>query len=400
MKRIFKSTVFTTGLAIFAMFFGAGNLVLPIALGIASGSYAFYAIVGFLLTGVAFPVIGLAATVLFDGDYKSFFYRLGPVAGFVLITLIMALIGPFAAIPRCIALAHTTLSMFLPQISLVTFSIASAVIIFLFSIRENQLLEIFGKVLSPLKLICLVSIIVLGFFNTPAMLTPDFSKASFFIDGLYSGYQTMDLLGAIFFSALVVMLLRRSLHPSIASDYKKIAMITFKAGLLASGLLALVYGGFAIVAAKWGSELTGLTLDQTIGALAFKILGTFGGIFASVTVSLTCLTTAITLAVIFTEFLQHEILKKRVSYFYSLIATLIVTTIFAVMGFERILSIMGPLLVLCYPSIIMLAIVNIAYKLYGFDWVKLPVALTFAATIGIVYFERICVACACVLGYC
>src|SRR5665647_1655937 len=103
MPQANKSPIIATGLAMFSMFFGAGNVVFPLALGQIAQDKNFFAILGMLVTAVGVPFAGLIAMTLFNGDYRKFFARMGAVPGFIVVAIIMGLIGPFGAIPRCIA---------------------------------------------------------------------------------------------------------------------------------------------------------------------------------------------------------------------------------------------------------------------------------------------------------
>ena len=66
------SRIVSTGLAMFAMLFGAGNVVYPLALGRDIGHQVWFGLLGFVLTAVIVPLIGLVSTMLADGDYKLF----------------------------------------------------------------------------------------------------------------------------------------------------------------------------------------------------------------------------------------------------------------------------------------------------------------------------------------
>lgn len=388
-KKIERQDVITTGLAMFSMFFGAGNVVFPLKLGIDAGVYALYTMAGFLITAVASPFIGLSSMILYDGDYKKFFYRLGPLPGSFLIALIVSLIGPFAGIPRCVALSHTTISMFAPDISIFWFSIFSGVAIFLFSIRESKIIDALGRVLSPLLLICLAIIIGKGLFGGPPALVPQESALVFFLRGLYGGYQTMDLLAAMFFSSVVLVILKRSLLVRDAKENALIAQMTLKAGMIGATLLALVYGGLCLVASRWSSQIIGIAHDQAMGAISYVILGMVGGVIASTAVALACLTTAITLATVFSEYLHQDLLNRRVPYGTCLLTTIVISIIFANQGFEWIIMHVWPILKLCYPALVVLALMNILYKLAGFKPVKIPVLLTFLGTLGVMYGEYV-----------
>lgn len=386
-RKISWSDVVTTGLAMFSMFFGAGNVVFPLKLGIEAGGYGLYAFIGFAITAIASPFIGLASMVLYDGDYKKFFYRLGAATGSILIVLIVCLIGPLAAIPRCIALSHTTISMFAPDISIFWFSMFSGFAIFLFSIKESRIIDVLGRVLSPFLLVSLAIIIIKGFFGSPPLVWPDQGALAFFCHGLYGGYQTMDLLAAMFFSSVVLVLLKRSLNARDAHDNKRIALATLQSGMIGGFLLAVVYGGLCIVASLWSGMLQDVPYDMTMGVISYNILGSFGGLIASICVALACLTTAITLATVFSEYVHQEIFSRRLPYSVCLLGTVLISVIFANQGFDWIIFYVWPILKLCYPALIVLAIVNILYKLTGFRWVKVPVFLAFIGTIIVMYGE-------------
>src|SRR3990167_8652962 len=100
MKGCFNSQIISICLAKFSMLFGAGNLMFPIQVGMISGSQNFWGMIGFVLTAVLLPVLGLVAMILFDGDYRKFFARLGSGVGRAIVIICMLIIGPGIAIPR------------------------------------------------------------------------------------------------------------------------------------------------------------------------------------------------------------------------------------------------------------------------------------------------------------
>src|SRR3990170_5771655 len=110
MKKQLQCPVTMTGLAFFSMIFGAGNLLYPLKVGIASGDKNLLGIAGFLLTAVCLPLLSFIAILLFDGNYQKFFARLGTTTGKWLIFLCMMIIGPFIGIPRLITLTHSMIA--------------------------------------------------------------------------------------------------------------------------------------------------------------------------------------------------------------------------------------------------------------------------------------------------
>ena len=114
MKNKPSSYIITVGLAIFSMFFGAGNLVFPLKVGLESGCHTGFGMAGFILTAVCLPLLGLIAMILFDGNYDAFFERLGKNIGKVILFMCMVVIGPLLAIPRIVTLSHTMIAPFIP----------------------------------------------------------------------------------------------------------------------------------------------------------------------------------------------------------------------------------------------------------------------------------------------
>lgn len=379
MISVAKSHSLSTGLAMFSMFFGAGNIIFPLVIGQMASDKTSYAITGLLLTAIGVPFMGLLAIILFKGSYKDFFDRMGIVPGFILTTLIMLLIGPFGGMPRCIALSYSTLKTSLfPSLSLTAFSFAACIVIFLFTYKKRKILRLLGSVLTPLLLTSLFLIIISGLWTSEPLHASSFTASQSFMHGLLEGYNTMDLLASFFFSAVIFSGLCKHFDPEDNAESKKLFRVALKASVIGAALLSLIYIGFSFVAAYHAPSLGLQIQDELLGALTLKILGPRAGLVASATISLACLTTVIALAVVFSEFLQHTLLKNRISYITALSLTLVATYFVSILEFKGIVALLAPLLQVAYPALIMLTIANIAYKLYGFQPVKSLVYLVLA----------------------
>ena len=162
MSKLKKINVLKSGFAIFSMFFGSGNVIFPLIVGKESGSHIAIALFGLLLTAVIVPFLGLFAMVNFDGNYFNFFKRLGKYPAWFLLIVIMGLIGPFGAIPRCVAISYSTFSTFIPSLSVVVFSVVSCILIFLCSYKRSYVVDVLGKYLTPLLLGVLSIVIIVG----------------------------------------------------------------------------------------------------------------------------------------------------------------------------------------------------------------------------------------------
>lgn len=340
------------GLAMFAMFFGAGNVIFPLALGKFAADNYLYGTLGLILTGVLVPLAGVFAITLFDGNMKAFFSQIGKFPGLILALFIITLLGPLGSTPRCIALSYSTFKTLLPDLSLFWFNLSAVTIIFLFAFRKNKLLSLLGVFLTPVLLLSLLTIVILGFLAPSEVLVNDSAKWDLFIVGLKEGYNTMDLLAAFFFSSTVFSLIAKA-------DNK--TSLTLKASLIAAILLSLIYTGFAALAAFHGN-LFSLPSDQLLGAITFHLAGTYGTILMCLSVGLACLTTAIALISIFSDFVQKELFKEKISYSLTLALALLLTFFVSILEFQGISAFLGPILEICYPGLIVLTFSNILFK--------------------------------------
>jgi branched-chain amino acid:cation transporter, LIVCS family len=380
------SRIVATGFAMFAMLFGAGNVVYPLALGRDIGHQLWFGLLGFVLTAVVIPLIGLVSTMLAQGDYKQFLGKLGVVPGNLVILICMILIGPFAIIPRCITIAHGAVHPYVDWLSLAIFSVISAVIIFVSTIRRTGVVDLLGKYLGPLKFILLFSIIIVGLLNPAPFVQVGLSAGDAFGKGMSSGLGTCDLLATIFFSGLIFAGLRRGMEPGEELSNRELAKLGLKAGLIGGVLLGLVYTGFCVVAANMGSQLVGVADNEIFSVIARLVLGVQGGLLANLTVALACLTTAIALTVVFASYLHRDVFHGKTSYLNALLLTIGITAVMSNLGFAGIMKILFPIITLIYPALIVLAIMHMAQKLWGFNFIKVPVALTFVASLALKYF--------------
>ena len=348
---------YAAGLAIFSMFFGAGNIIFPLALGFHSLDKFPYSLAAFLLTAVAMPFIGLFAMFFYQGQVKSFFGRLGKIPGFCLACIIIALLGPFGSAPRCLALAYSTLSMSLPNLSLVLFSAIACVLIFLFVFKRTKLLSLMGYILSPFKVTLLVVIVCMGFFDAPASsaVCMDVSGMNHFLYGLKEGYNTMDLLAAVFLCSCHIDL-SYAKRGGTERDFRRFLL---KASCIGAVLLAAVYIGFCYTSYLYAPELIGIPNDKLLAAIAIKILGPKAGLVVGLTVAVSCLTTAIALIAAFTHFVHKEIFSEKISYLPIILASLVLTFFVTTLEFQGIAKLLSPILEIFYPILIALTFYNL-----------------------------------------
>lgn len=368
-----------TGFALFAMFFGSGNLVFPITVGQESEGHYLFAALGIFLTGVIVPFLGVFGIMLYKGNLNSFFSSFGRKGTLLFSFLALALMGPFGVLARCITVAHGALQLLFQDISLPLTSFVMCLLILFLSVNKSRIISLLGTILTPLLLL---SIAAIAFYGIKGGTFPEASiegeggwKA--LANGFFQGYQTMDLLAAFFFSSFVIQHLNLKLGSEI--DEKSYINIFFKASLIGAGILSTVYLILVVLGAIYSTELQGVPPQEMLGKIAMFALGSLAAPCVCITVIFACLTTAIVLASLFADFLHKEIFQQKIDNVYALVITLGIGFSVSILDFAGIAGFLGPILEVTYPALIALTVVNIAQKYYGFRSSHWPFTLTLAA---------------------
>lgn len=342
------------GLALFAMFFGAGNLIFPPELGMQSGSKWILSAIGFFLTGIGMPLLGIMAVSRAGGSIDKLCSKVSPTFSKILGTIIVLCIGPFLAIPRTGA---TTFEMGIKPIfsgvNSIIFSIIYFSVTLFFVIKPSQIVDKIGKILTPALLAVLAIIIFKGVTSPMAVPgTPVLKNA--FSSGFVGGYQTMDAMGSILMASIVL----KSLIDKGYKEQKVQMKLAFRASLIAAVGLAFVYGGLLYLGATGNTVFPqDITKTQLVMNIAERTLGGFVSIALAICVTLACLTTSIGLTATTGNYF-NELTKGKVSYEKIVIITTVISAVLANVGVEKIVRLSMPVLVAVYPITIVLIIMN------------------------------------------
>jgi branched-chain amino acid:cation transporter, LIVCS family len=375
MKRFSLLEIISTGFAIFSMFFGAGNLILPLMVGLNAGNEVIWGAFGFLITGVLLPLLTLVTIILFNGNYQEFFGRLGAIPGSLFIFFCMLIIGPLYVIPRLVTFSHTMAAPFLWNLSLPTFAVLFLGLTFLGCYKKSKILDLLGHIVSPLLIISLGIIIIKGLVGLGQAVLPKFSTTELFWDSLKIGYATLDVIGAIFFSSIVISILRQNAQKkNIDSSNLRLARTGFQAGLIGLSLLAVVYIGMCYLGAYYGNGLENLNAAEIFSTISFRILGCGGAIIIAIAV-LACYSTIVPLSTVVSEYFA-KLSNNRVTYIQALVLSLVVAGIISTFGLSKLMDWYKPVINAVYPALVVLSLSNLAYKTIGFRWVKTPVLIT------------------------
>ena len=370
-----------TGFSIFTMLFGAGNFMVPPKLGILAGQKSLLASAGFIITAVVLPIIGLVGSFLFEGDYRAFFFRIGKLPGSLLIALCMFISGPGLVLPRIVNICFEMIHPFIPSMTLLVFAILMAIVTFLLAYRPTKLIDTLGYLITPVKLSLIVILIIMGLAFGDSMIQTDISDIDLVGKSMLFGYETLDLLAIIFLGSAILDIFKKSFEPEIAGDMKRMIKRGVISSLIGGFVLVPVYISMTFLGAYYGAGLENLNHAQVLSGISFRIMGSSGGFFAAIALIVACLATMIALSTIVGEYIQKEIMRDRVGFIPSLIFILVSTIVISLFGLSKLMIFSRDLGFVLYPVIITLTLCNVAYKLFGFKLVKLPVLVVFLMTI-------------------
>ena len=372
-KLSFKEYVYVASM-LFGLFFGAGNLIFPIHMGQMAGANVWVSVLGFLVTGVGLPLLGVAAlgisrsTGLFDLSSKA-----GKPYGLFFTCLLYLTIGPFFAIPRCATTSFTVgLEQILPnngreRLYLFLFTLAFFATALIFSLFPGKILTVVGKILNPCFLLFLGVLVAVSLISPSAAVSDvapqgDYVSKPFFT-GFLDGYNTMDALAGLAFGIIVV----RVISGLGIKEPGAIASNTVRSGIFSCLLMALIYVAVAVV----GAQSRGILETSENGGIAFAqiaqhYLGYAGLFVLAATVTLACLKTSVGLITSCAETFSG-IFKKGPSYRVWAIIFSAVSFLFANLGLNSIITYSLPVLMFLYPLAIVLILLALFGKFFGHD---------------------------------
>lgn len=357
MKRY--ASHFIYGFAIFSMFFGSGNLVFPLQIGQNAGNAWLLGFLGLFITGILLPFLGLFVIKLHRGSYNAFFSEAGVAARFILPLFTLSLLGSFGVVPRCITVAHGGIEYIFPNFPLGVFSFLFCIICFSSCIKEHFMITVLGKWMTPLLLLSLILLIFLGIINAPELSENSITKATAFRNGFLTGYQTMDLFAAFFFSALIFNQIQAKLKSTNDKEVFKAALIP---SLIGSIILAFIYLGFVFLGAHYKAITTHISPELILPTIASHLLGEKAVFLIGIIVLFSCLTTAVALNNIYAHYICSLFNFKKDKFLFVLLGTTSLSFTISLMDFKGIAAILGPLLEISYPSIIALTLLSIFLK--------------------------------------
>ena len=372
-KLTLRQKILVAG-TLFGMFFGAGNLIFPVHLGQMAGQNALPAIIGFIITAVGIPILGVAAIGVTHSDgLQTLSGKVGKGYGIFFTCLLYLTIGPLFAIPRCATVSFTTgitplLGADSPErLYLLLFSAVFFAFVLFFSLRPGKITVWIGKIINPLFLFFFAVLMLAALLAPGAAVSAvepvEAYRSDAFFPALIEGYGTMDAIAGLAFGIVVIDVIRRM---GVDND-DAIAEDVLFSGLLTGALMALIYVVSIVVGAQSRglfelSENGGIALTQIAG----HYLGGVGLFILAFTITFACLKTSIGLVTACAETFS-KMTNGKISYRSWAILFTVFSFAVSNIGLSAIIEYSIPMLMLIYPPAIALILLAFLGKFFAHD---------------------------------
>jgi LIVCS family branched-chain amino acid:cation transporter len=353
------------GSLLFGLFFGAGNLIFPVQMGQQAGSHAFTATIGFLITGVGLPIVGIIASALSKSE--SLFDMARPVSSryaSIFTCLLYLTIGPLFAIPRTATVAfevgiHPFISDEYLKLGLIIFSLIFFIFTIYFSLKPGQILDWVGKYLTPIFLVLLSILLIATFVNPMGQGSQYPAQGNYaaqpLFTGLLDGYNTMDALASVAFAIIIIS----NIQKLGVKDSHSIAIQTCKSGFVSVIGMTVIYSSLAYMGAtSLGSVNRADNGGSILSMVSNHYFGVTGKILLAAIVGIACVKTAIGLITSCSEMFS-EMFPNSISYKKYAIVFTVFSFVIANFGLSNIIQLSIPVLMFLYPLVITLIVLSL-----------------------------------------
>lgn len=374
--KITKET-FVTSFALFSLFFGAGNLLLPPLLGYHSGADWLWVTLGFMITAVLIPILGILAHARLQGTMYDFGKKVSPLFS-TIYCITVYLISITIPSPRTASATHEIAIH--PDFGTSPFLTSSIYfgLVLVFVLNRSKILSFIGKFLTPIIVVMLFAVIGIGLFSSGGTLnTATFETP--IVSGILEGYQTFDAIGAVVVGAVVIISLNIKGHSSFEAKKDIIRKSGFIAGL---GLL-VIYAGLISVGAYFGTEIA-IDINQSgdmqranlLRGISLASLGAFGNKVLSMLIALACFTTAVGIVTGTADYFKGLFNNSQKAYIITGVLACVIGVLIGQLDFHSIIVIAIPVLLIIYPITIVLILLNVAPESFASAKVFKAVVLT------------------------
>lgn len=350
-----KKSLTITSFALFSLFFGAGNLILPPLLGFKAGNLWWLVALGFCVSGVVVPLMGILAHAKLQGTMFDFAKKVSPLFSTVY-CFIMYAIAIALPSPRTASVTHEMAIQPFWDSSYLLTSLIYFVLVFIFAINRTKVLDLIGKLLTPGILIVLVLIMVTALFT----LDFDFAPSSFnspFSYGILEGYQTFDAIGAVVVGAVIIVSINLKEKEAAYTDKRRLIRA---AGFWAGLGLFVIYAGLILTGALFGKSFDAdISRTALLSGISIATLGNTANLFLSVLVSLACFTTAVGIVTGTSDFVKSQFKDSILAYRITAFVGCVLGVLVGQFNVGYIIAVALPSLMFIYPITIILILLNV-----------------------------------------
>ncbi|WP_299672609.1 branched-chain amino acid transport system II carrier protein [uncultured Tenacibaculum sp.] len=349
-----KKEILIVGFALFSMFFGAGNLILPPFLGKNAADSWYWVTLGFFITAVFIPILGILAHARLQGTMYDFGKKVSPSFSLIYCLIVYAISIALPA-PRTASVTHEmAIAPYFETSSLLTSSIYF-ILVFIFVMNRSKILNLIGRFLTPLIILILLSIIFIGIFSDHTITGSTIFNTPL-VDGILEGYQTFDAIGAVVIGGVLVI----SMNFKKEASFQEKKELISKAGLVAGLGLLVIYAGLIYNGALFGGTFEKeVTRTEVLTGLSSKTLGNIGTTFLNVLVSLACFTTAVGIVTGTSDYFKGLFDNSQKAYTVTAIVGCILGVVMGQFDVHHIIHIAIPALMFIYPITIVLILLNL-----------------------------------------
>jgi len=389
-KRLNWKQKILVATTLFGMFFGAGNLIFPVHLGQLAGKNMMIATIGFIITAVGIPILGVAAIGnTHSSGLQDLSSKVSKGYGYFFTCLLYLTIGPFFAIPRCATTSFTTgieplIGDTSPTLALLIFSFIFFALVLIFSLKPAKITVWIGKIINPLFLIFLFILVIVALINPSTSIhlvepAQAYNNTAFF-SGFIEGYGTMDAIAGLAFGIVVIDIIR-SMGVNKDAD---IAKDVLSSGVITGLLMALIY----VATILMGAQSRGLFEISENGGIALAqisnyYLGSIGSIVLALTITFACLKTSIGLVTSCSDTFER-MFPNTLSYKTWACIFTIFSFIVSNFGLSNIINYSLPVLMFLYPLAITLITLALCGRLFDHDQV-VYISVTAFTTIAAIF---------------
>ena len=341
-------------LALFSLFFGAGDLILPPQLGFKSGVDWWLLILGFSISAVFIPIIGIMAHAKLQGTMFDFGKKVSPLFSLIYCYAVYAISISLPS-PRTASVTHEMGVAPLFDTSPLLTSTIYFILVFIFVMNRSRIMDIIGKFLTPAIVIILLAIIGVSAFTA----SWDFGVSTIeqpVSYGILEGYQTFGAVGAVVVGGVVIISLNLKQQ---SRDYNQKRNMIARAGWIAGMGLLLIYGGLILSGALLQDQFDpDINRTGLVSAISSFTLGNQANLLLSILISLACFTTAVGIVTGTADFVKSRFGDSQNAYTITAFTGSLLGVLMGQLNVDYIIAVAVPALMFIYPVTIVLILLN------------------------------------------